>query len=109
MRRGPEGTPLIFQTLYKNVFTTFHETEKLTSTNLYQMFSYLKNSECLEGEPVAEGLLIYPSSEEDVTLSYELSRRKLRVATVDLNAQWQQIEARLLELVAIKTESPVQV
>ena len=63
------------------------------------MYSYLRNSVYEPGDPIPEGLLLYPSSSEIVDLDYQLGGHKVRIATVNLNVEWLEIEKRLKSLV----------
>lgn len=102
--RSRAETVIVDAKFYKSVFASFQDTEKIRSPHLYQMFSYLTNISAAQPDPIASGLLIYPSSSESVTLDYELCEHKIRVATVDLHVEWQEIELRLLELIRQERE-----
>jgi 5-methylcytosine-specific restriction enzyme subunit McrC len=75
--------------------------EKLRPAHLYQLAAYLRN---LEDHPdpdhSAEGLLLYPTVGESLHQTYVLHGHRVRVATVDLNQRWQEIEEELLSLMA---------
>lgn len=74
------------------------DTETIRSGHLYQLVSYLQNLSARDGRDV-EGLLLYPQVDREWLLDYQLMGRKVRVATVDLNAKdSEQIGAALVRL-----------
>ncbi len=85
-------TQLIIDTkFYKN----FLEKGKLNSANLYQISSYIANSD-FKGE--VEGMLLYASLGEDINLEYNINGKKIYIKTLDLNQDWQLIDSRLREI-----------
>ncbi len=76
--------------------TLSKESGKINSSNLYQIYSYVKNSN-FNGE--VRGMLLYPKIDEDIDVSYKISGKKISVKTVDLNDEWEKIEERLLSIV----------
>lgn len=76
---------------YKN----FLEKGKLNSANLYQISSYIANSD-FKGE--VEGMLLYASLGEDINLEYNINGKKIYIKTLDLNQDWQLIDSRLREI-----------
>ena len=74
--------------------------DKYHSTNMYQMFSYLKNAET-KGEVYknSTGILLYPQVDKSLDNIYKLEDHKLKICTVNLNDDWQNIHNRLLEIV----------
>lgn len=73
--------------------------DKLRTTNLYQLFSYLKNSES-EKDRHADGILLYPRVDKELNLKYSMENHKISIFTVNLNCKWQDIHSRLLEIVS---------
>lgn len=87
-----DNTQLIIDTkFYKN----FLEKGKLNSANLYQISSYVANSD-FKGD--VEGMLLYASLGEDVNLEYNINGKKIYIKTLDLNQDWQLIDSRLREI-----------
>jgi 5-methylcytosine-specific restriction enzyme subunit McrC len=77
------------------------------SSNLYQIFAYLKNAERLgEIYKTAEGILLYPTVGYSVDAQVTLQGHAVRVKTIDLGQPWQQITRDLLELLQEKTALP---
>lgn len=85
---------------YKDVFSYNMNAKKLNSNNLYQLFSYLKNSEVKGGVHTnSEGILLYPKVNEQVDFEYIVQGHKIKIKTIDLNAEWKVIYERLINIV----------
>jgi 5-methylcytosine-specific restriction enzyme subunit McrC len=85
---------------YKNALINNFGSEKLISSNLYQLFAYLKNNEAKsKKDQEALGILIYPRVTKDLDLKYSIHGHEVRVCTVDLNKDWSIIHSRLLEII----------
>lgn len=79
---------------------------KFKSENLYQLYTYLRTQE--HRGPIykhADGMLLYPTTSADLIETMRVQGHKISVATVNLGAPWQEVEARLLELQKSKLES----
>ena len=86
---------------YKEAFKSRYEKQKIDSGNLYQLFAYLKNQENdLEITKSCEGILLYPSIHYDFEHTFKYENHKIRVMSINLNQDWQQIRADLLKIVA---------
>ena len=72
---------------------------KIHSTNLYQLFSYLKNKEKDPGWENCEGILLYPTVQESYDFNYTLAGHKVRIYTLNLNQHWTKISEELKQLV----------
>ena len=85
---------------YSNPLTVYHDVERVHSNNLYQIFAYIKNVEHIdEANQHCEGILLYPVVDMEFKYQYELSGHPVRVCTIDLNQDWQDIHKDLLELI----------
>ncbi len=86
---------------YKNTLVTNMGQDKYHSTNMYQMFSYLKNAES-KGDlyKTSIGILLYPRVNKDLNNTYKMQDHYLKICTVDLNDDWKSIHSRLLEIVS---------
>lgn len=74
---------------------------KLDSSHLYQLYAYLKSQEHLsERHRTATGILLYPAVQSNLSERLELQDHVLMIESVDLAAPWQEIEDRLLDLIA---------
>jgi 5-methylcytosine-specific restriction enzyme subunit McrC len=72
---------------------------KLDSSNLYQIFAYVKNQRHQPGWTSCEGLLLYPTVDRDFEADYLMDGSRIRAATVDLAQPWNAIHGRLLQLI----------
>ena len=100
--RSEEIIIVIDAKFYKQTFipSRFGDQQKVRSSHLYQLQSYLEHS-CY-GAPRAfrEGILLYPSiSGGEISLEYQLPRSRIRVCTLDLTRPWQHLHRRLIDLV----------
>lgn len=101
---SPKRKIIIDTKFYKNTLSQdgrFAEAQnKIHSANLYQMFSYLKNTEHAEGWDVpVEGILLYPTVDQDVDFEYEIQGHRIRIVSLNLNQPWQNIKDELLSLI----------
>ncbi len=85
---------------YKDAFATRYDKEKINSSNLYQLFSYLKNQETDSDVTLnCEGILLYPSTQKDFLHSFKYKNHKIRIISINLNQDWQAIRTDLLKIV----------
>ena len=99
--RSPNRMIIIDAKFYKQTFASnrFGGGEKVRSGHLYQLQSYLEHSPKTAHETVAEGVLLYPSTDgAEIDLAFQLPRQRLRVCTVDLGKPWQDVHSRLLSI-----------
>ncbi len=92
------GKKLIIDTKYYAnalVKSNFSETKKLISSNLYQIFAYVKNTE-YDGE--VSGMLLYPTVNYDLNLEYKMSGNKIFIRTVNLGEDFEKIKSSLLNI-----------
>jgi len=95
------GKKLIIDTKYYAnalVKRDFSETEKLISSNLYQIFAYVKNAE-YDGE--VSGMLLYPTVDYDLDCKYKMSGNDIFIKTVNLEEDFEKIRSRLLNIADI--------
>lgn len=86
---------------YKNALSSNYGSEKLISSNLYQLFSYLNNNGIKsEKDNYAEGILLYPKVNKELNLKYNIHGHEIKVYTVDLNREWQEIHRRLGDIIS---------
>ena len=90
---------------YKNTLVSNMGQDKYHSTNMYQMFSYLKNAEA-KGSLYknSKGILLYPQVNKSLDNVYKLQDHVLKICTINLNNEWTQIHNRLLEIVGVENE-----
>lgn len=82
---------------YRQTLGKFFDTEKVHSSNLYQMTSYLMNAPAVSGIE-AEGMLIYPKVDRVMRERYDILGRKISVCTVNLDAPWWAIDEEIRAL-----------
>ncbi len=91
---------------YKDAFKTQFTHKKVDSSNLYQLFSYLKNQESdLEITKTCEGILLYPAVENGFEFCYTYESHKIKIVSINLNQYWYLIKKDLLELISITNET----
>lgn len=88
---------------YRETMTTNYDREKIRSSNLYQLFSYLLNQEDDGNEKTkaTTGILLYPTVENDYDLDFQYKHHKIQIRTVNLKANWRSISTRLKEIIHI--------
>ena len=99
--QGKNQKIIIDTKYYKEAFQTRYDKQKVNSSNLYQLFSYLKNQE-MDSEITlnCEGILLYPSIQNDFVHSFKYENHKIRIMAINLNQDWQKIRTDLLKIVA---------
>ncbi len=97
--RSATKTIIIDAKFYKNTLTSRFDKERIHSGNLYQILAYLRNIEAHGGNDAdAHGILLYPVVNQEVSKTYRIGNNEISIETLNLGAQWQEIEGRLLEL-----------
>lgn len=84
---------------YSETMKGRYDKEKINSSNLYQLFSYLLNqrSEHPKTHKVV-GVLLYPTIEQEYDLKYTYEDHNIFIKTIDLNANWRLIDQRLKDI-----------
>ena len=85
---------------YKEAFQTYFDKQMISSSNLYQLFSYLLNQE--DGTELTrncEGILLYPSIDDDFEHNFQYQNHKIKIKSINLNQDWQMIKTELLQIV----------
>lgn len=100
MLENQKSKIIIDAKFYKETLKKNFGKEKISSANLYQLFSYLLNQRKHDSRTqTATGMLIYPTIEQDYNLNYRFQNHKIIIATVNLNDNWRNIEDRLKTLI----------
>ena len=73
----------------------YSETKKLISGNLFQICAYVSNSIHFGA---VSGMLLYPTTEQELNLEYKINGKIIKVKTLDLSRDWKDIYNRLLEV-----------
>ncbi len=90
---------------YRNTITLNYDKERIKSTNLYQLFSYLLNQQDSSLKThSATGILLYPTIETDYNLNFKYIKHNIQIRTVNLNSNWRHISARLKEIINVENE-----
>jgi 5-methylcytosine-specific restriction enzyme subunit McrC len=83
---------------YKKTLSTFHDKEMIHSENLYQLYSYMSQSD-FHGE--INGMLLYPTVDREVDFQYKIDNFLVFIKTINLNQDWSFIEDKLGEIAEI--------
>ena len=87
---------------YSDALRVHYGKSTVRSENLYQLFSYLKNSEALGfAYNDAEGILLYPSVGDQIAFDAKIQGHNVRVRTVNLDQPWQKIRSELLAVINV--------
>ena len=77
-------------------------TGKLHSRNLYQLLAYVRNRQGTSpGEPVHEGILLYPEVREPLRVDIRLEGFRIQARTVNLDRDWRHIHREMLETIGL--------
>jgi 5-methylcytosine-specific restriction enzyme subunit McrC len=101
--RSTTRTLIIDTKYYQEALTSkYGGAPKVSSANLYQINTYLGSLES-QGFPdcSAEGLLLYPTNKYDLDLAWKIKGHNIRVKTLDLSRNWQDIHQELLDIVQL--------
>ncbi|WP_394122004.1 5-methylcytosine-specific restriction endonuclease system specificity protein McrC [Planococcus donghaensis] len=81
---------------------SLYNSRTLISANLYQMFAYVKNRD-RSGSGDVSGLILYAKTDEEITpdQDYQMSGNRMVVRTLDLGAEWAEIEAELKRILSL--------
>tara|TARA_X000000950_G_scaffold215259_1_gene259087 strand:- start:871 stop:1893 length:1023 start_codon:yes stop_codon:yes gene_type:complete len=93
-----EKKTIIDTKFYKDIFSYNYEKPKFHSNNLYQIYAYIKNY-INRGNKKLEGILLYPTTKEDVDSNHTIGGHKFRLMTINLNQEWKNIEEDLISII----------
>ncbi|MGA2434648.1 MAG: hypothetical protein ABSG25_05120, partial [Bryobacteraceae bacterium] len=99
----PPYRRLIIDTKYSTttLAATPHGGARFKSENLYQLYTYLRTQEQeSDAHRCAQGMLLYPTTNQDLNETMSVQGHRMHIATVDLSKEWETIETRLLALVS---------
>ena len=92
-------TLIVEAKFYRDALGDYYDARSLHAGHLHQLFAYLAN--WTEGD--VRGLLLYPTTRDELNLNLTLNGYRVRVATVNLAAAWPAIHARMLSLLRAPT------
>jgi 5-methylcytosine-specific restriction enzyme subunit McrC len=85
---------------YKECLQEHYDKKSIISSNLYQLLAYLENADSQSGLTTkCEGMLLYPSVQQELALNYTIEDHKISIRTINLNQDWKRISADLLSYV----------
>ncbi len=86
---------------YTHTMQSQYGVQSLHSSNLYQIFTYVKNEAELKKDCIVSGMLLYARTDESVQpdVSYQMSGNGIAVKTLDLNKDFFSI-SKQLDLIA---------
>ncbi len=101
-RKEPFNKLIIDTKFYEETLTRGFGDLKFRSDHLYQIYAYLRTQEDLGPSfRNAKGMLLYPNVGLEISEIIELQGHEIRIETIDLANDWEQIESNLLALVEI--------
>ena len=83
---------------YKNALSTYFDKDIIKSSHLYQLYAYLKNEKS-EEHFKTEGILIYPTVNQELSEDYIIDHHKVSIVTINLAQPWLNIEQDLLNII----------
>lgn len=81
---------------YRDTLSEYYGSRKIHSENLYQMLSYLLNTR--KGDERVEGILLYPTVDQDLKITYSILGIPVRIQTLDLARPWRAIHDDIMQL-----------
>jgi 5-methylcytosine-specific restriction enzyme subunit McrC len=82
---------------YSNPFVGHHGARRIPSAHLYQLYSYVANLAFTRAS--VDGVLMYAEPGDPLDEEFELQGHRMRVLTLNLAADWQDIHRSLMEVV----------
>jgi 5-methylcytosine-specific restriction enzyme subunit McrC len=82
---------------YSNPFDGHHGARRIPSAHLYQLYSYVTN--LAFRRRAVDGVLLYAEPGDALDEEFDLQGHRMRVLTLNLAADWQDIHRRLIEVV----------
>jgi 5-methylcytosine-specific restriction enzyme subunit McrC len=92
-------TQLIIDTKYyvkTLVSSNWTDAEKVRTGHLYQILAYVNNSNFIGR---VEGILLYPTIDEEVNARFPIGGNNIWIRTLDLDAEWETVKESLVALV----------
>jgi 5-methylcytosine-specific restriction enzyme subunit McrC len=93
--RQPDHTIIVDAKFYRNALAHSPYGERVRSQHLYQLITYLQHERVRQVGKGLSGMLIYPDVGRSLRLRYRLLGIPVLIATIDLDQEWQAIEAEL--------------
>jgi 5-methylcytosine-specific restriction enzyme subunit McrC len=100
---SPKQSIVIDTKYYKETFSRrqfgLDTSQKIRSNNLYQIYSYIDNYTNTQDIPDITGILLYPEISSKIEAEYAVEGRKIKVASLNLDQDWKNIESDLLKII----------
>jgi 5-methylcytosine-specific restriction enzyme subunit McrC len=77
-----------------------YEAETLRSSHLFQINAYLTNLPEGKQTEACEMMLLYPTVDSPLSVDFMDKKHKIKIRTINLDQQWQEIHNDLIALVA---------
>jgi 5-methylcytosine-specific restriction enzyme subunit McrC len=96
-----ENRKIIIDTkYYRDCLQEHYNKETIISSNLYQLFTYVKNAEAQGGSAInCEGILIYPTVRKELDVTNSIDNHKISIKTINLNQGWRNISNDLMKII----------
>jgi 5-methylcytosine-specific restriction enzyme subunit McrC len=102
----PDRRIVVEAKFYQEALQEYKGRTSARSSHLYQIMAYLENiARQSPGRPVWEGLVLYPVVKDSFHFDWSIMGRRVRMDSVDLNRDWQDIKVNLLDLVGSSSAS----
>lgn len=97
---SPDRCIILDAKFYYNALRGHRGGKKVASAHLYQIFTYLENrSAAIVPGPVHEGILLYPTVDENFAFEYRLKGHRVRVRSINFGQPWMWIRDEMLSLI----------
>ena len=90
---------------HRDAFQHWWGSESLKSHNLYQLFTYVQNLAVRSPGLKVEGMLLYPQVTQSLDFGHSACGSLLRVASLNLAADWGEIHQRLVNLASLRNHT----
>jgi 5-methylcytosine-specific restriction enzyme subunit McrC len=84
---------------YREALKGWYGTERLRSTNLYQIMEYVENIAPAVSQDRVDGMLLYPVTEARFSYDFRIRGRNIMIRSVDLAQDWTEIRHEILSLI----------
>jgi 5-methylcytosine-specific restriction enzyme subunit McrC len=99
---SPTRKIIIDTKYYKEPFRLKYSKDKINSSHLYQLYSYIKNQETSSDiSKKCEGILLYPSVGEDFEFYYYFENHLIKVISINLGQDWMNIRNDLMRNISL--------
>lgn len=101
LRKG-DKVLIIDTKYYGKILRSIHEKESISSGNLYQIYSYVKNMD-IDNTGNITGMLLYAKTEESISKPIDayFGKNRIIVNTLDLNQEFGKIKEQLDNIAAL--------